>query len=412
MASFDALKWRDLSGRDREAWAAFRAAQPALRSPYFDLGWCDAVDRARGDLQVLRISQDGRGAGFLPFHLGPVGLARPAGVSFGDWHGFIAEPGKRIDAPTALAAGAPAFRFLTAPADDPGLAAYAEDHGAAYGIDLSQGFDAYARPALGAAPKAIANYRRGMRKLEADRVEVRFIFDDTSPSTLQALLALKSDQYRRSGHSDTLKWPWARRLIDALVGTSGEAFGVRLSSLWFDGQLAAAHLGLRSGGVMHHWLPAYAPCFGKYAPGNLLTHEIARQGANEAVIEIDFGPGDYTWKSEFANRRNPFVSGVVHAASFGGGVGALIWKAERRWARLPVGPAARLPRGAVRRLERELQRYAPAPAPEPGLADATAPHSLRLLVGKQPQSRAARNGTGGEAPPLQQLGHGRGVHDP
>src|SRR5690349_10248815 len=83
MTSFGVLKWRNLPARDREAWTAFRDARPELRSPYFDLGWLDAVAAARGDLLVLRGARDGRPFAFLPFHPGLLGAAQPAGAGFG-----------------------------------------------------------------------------------------------------------------------------------------------------------------------------------------------------------------------------------------------------------------------------------------------------------------------------------------
>src|SRR5262245_60156117 len=109
MTTFTVLRWRDLPARDREAWTAFRAARPELRSPYFDIGWLDAVASARGDLFVLRGSRDGKALAFLPFHPGLLGTAQPAGANFGDWHGFVAEPGARIDALEALSAGPATF---------------------------------------------------------------------------------------------------------------------------------------------------------------------------------------------------------------------------------------------------------------------------------------------------------------
>jgi CelD/BcsL family acetyltransferase involved in cellulose biosynthesis len=365
MTAYETLKWRDLTALDRHAWTAFRQAQPSLRSPYFDLGWLDAVDAARGDLKVLRGTRRGAPVAFLPFHPGLLGAALPAGANFGDWHGFVAAPDESIDAAAALAAGPATFAFAAAPATDPGLKAFADETGGSHGIDLSLGFELYARPPVVAAPKAISNFRRGMRKLEADGLEPRFVLDDHDPATLQTLIAWKSAQYRRSGHADALSWAWSLRLIDALLEGSNDRFGVRLSALWFGGELAAAHLGLRSGGVMHHWLPAYDLRFQKYAPGNLLTHEIAREGAALGVSEIDFGPGDYTWKAEFANRRNPLITGVARAASPLGRASAVAFGLGRRWSALPLGPAASLPGRLGRRIAREMAPFAPPPVTPP-----------------------------------------------
>ena len=92
MTRFELLSWRELTPRDRDAWRAFRAADPGLRSPYFDLGWLDAIDRSRGDLRVIRGSGRHGPVAYLPLHPRPF-VAEPAGGPFSDWHGFVAALG-------------------------------------------------------------------------------------------------------------------------------------------------------------------------------------------------------------------------------------------------------------------------------------------------------------------------------
>ncbi|WP_309646549.1 GNAT family N-acetyltransferase [Phenylobacterium sp.] len=362
MADFQIVRWRELTQADRGAWAAFRDAQSSLRSPYFDLGWFDAVDRARGDLFVARGTRRSGAVAFLAFHPGVLGVARPAGGTFCDWHGFVAEPGLAVEAGRALSGGPAAFRFEASPAGDPGFAAHADDRDISHTLDLSAGFEAYARPAVRAAPKAIANLRRAQRKLEADGRRVSYEIDDRSPETLAWLMALKSAQYRRSRHPDALAWDWSRRLIAALPEATPEMFGGVVSSLKIDGELAAAHLGLRSGGVMHHWLPTYEPSFASYAPGNVLAVEIARAKAPDGVVEIDLGPGDYPWKREFASGGTELIRGLAYAASPIGRAAGALGAAGRRWATLPVGPVASLPARVIGRVERTAAQWAAAPA--------------------------------------------------
>jgi CelD/BcsL family acetyltransferase involved in cellulose biosynthesis len=278
MSCFDLVKWRDLSAGDRDAWRAIRAASPSLRSPYFDLGWFDALDRVRGDLQVIRERGPHGATAFLPFHARPVG-AEPAGGPFSDWHGFIAEPGTRVDAPKALAAGAPNFRFTAAPTADAGLSPFAETRDHSHLMDLSSGFDAYAKPKTGAAPKAARNWRRGFRKMQEDGRDARFVLDDRNPQVLPALMAMKSDQFRRTGHPDRLAYRWSRELLRTLGGSRSDGFAGLMSSLYIDGELAAAHLGMRSGGVLHYWMPVFDTRFSAYAPGVVLMAEMAREGA-------------------------------------------------------------------------------------------------------------------------------------
>lgn len=361
MTRFELVKWRDLRPLDREAWRAFRAANLALRSPYFDLGWYDALNSARGDLHVLRGTANGAPVAFLPFHPRPFG-AEPPGGPFSDWHGFVASPDAIFEAPAALAAGTVNYLFTAAPAGDPGLSAFADGADASHLMDLSQGFELYAKPRAGAAPRAARNWRRGLRKLQEDGREMRFVLDDRNPETLAVLLALKSDQFRRTGHPDRLAYAWSRRLMRAVFDSRNEGFQGLLSSLWIDGVLAAAHLGMRSGGVLHYWLPVFEARFAAYAPGVVLMAEMAREGAAAGVTEIDLGPGDYQHKKELANASAPLISGVVHAASPAGRASRAAHALSRRWSAAPVGPLARLPLKAFRRLTRVFEARAPEPA--------------------------------------------------
>lgn len=363
MLRYDRVKWRDLTSRDREAWRDFRAADPGLRSPYFDLAWHDAVDRARGDLMVLKVFRRDAPAGFLPFHPGLLGTSRPSGGTFCDWQGFVAAPDIEIDARSALAAGPATFHFAATPPGDRGFGSLAEATGASHLMDISKGWDAYARPPKGrAAPKAVANFRRATRKLEADGRTVEVVTRDSRPETLNALIALKSEQYRRTGYGDLFAWGWTRRLVHELAGRRFDDFEAVLSSLWIDGTLAAAHLGLRSGGVLHHWLPAFDRNLASYAPGHLLTVEVARALADEGVAEIDLGVGEVAWKKEFANAEAPLIRGVAHARSPQGRCNAAAYALGRYWATLPLGPAARLHHGLSWRLDRRMGRFAQAPA--------------------------------------------------
>jgi CelD/BcsL family acetyltransferase involved in cellulose biosynthesis len=325
MTSFDLLRWRDLTPRDREAWRAFRNGNRALRSPYFDLGWCDAVDRARG--RPVRPEGLERGARGGVSALPPAAFQRGAagGRDLCGLARLRAEPGTALDARAALASGPATLAFSGVPEADPALAPWTQKTGTSHLMDMADGFEAYARPKGRAAPKAIANLRRAGRKLEADGRSLRVVVEDSDRATLDALLRLKSAQYRRSGHADALSWAWSRRLMDVLFELRGDGFRAVLSSLWIDDELAAAHFGLRSGAVLHHWLPAYDPKFAAYAPGNVLAVEIARAAAADGVTEIDLGQGDYPWKKEFANASATAIKGVVHGACLAGRRNAAAW---------------------------------------------------------------------------------------
>ena len=350
---YDVVRWRALTARDRQAWEAFRAADPGLRSPFFDLGWFDAVDRARSDLLVIRATCAGQPVGFFPFHRGLAGWGRPGGGTFCDWHGFVAAPDAAIDAGEALSAGLTLLRFRGAPGSDRVLGPVADTVDSSNIMDLTGGFQAYARPSGRGAPKSMSESRRALRKLEADGREMQVFVRDRRPEVLDTLMTLKSQQYRRTRRPDMFAWGWSRRLMRDLLDARSESFEGVLSSLWIDGGLASVHLGLRSGGVLHYWVPAYDPALSGYAPGSLLALEIVRTLADEGLTEMDLGPGISPWKRQFANASTPLLRGIAYAASPLGQLNATAYRTARRWSGL---------RRLGGRLERELGRFARTPA--------------------------------------------------
>lgn len=344
MTRGELIRWRDLTPADHGAWRAFRDARATLAGPYHAPGWFETLERARGDLWVLRArSSRGETTGFLPLHLGWLGGARRAGRPLGDRHGFIAPPNARLDAPRLLRdAGLHAYRFRAAPPDDPGLGVHAVEEGACRMVDLSSGFGAYAAPTAGGAPRAIRGRRRGLRKLEEDGRDLRFVFDDRSREAFDGLLRQKQAQYRRTRMVDVLAWPWARRVLADVFAQRGETFEGRLSSLWIDGHLAAAHLGLRSGAVLHYWIGGYDDQLARYSPGVILAVELAREAARMGVTQIDLGIGESQFKREFGDRALHTLEGVACAEGPGGRVHS--WAAR-------VGRGGSWPVRALKRLD-------------------------------------------------------------
>jgi CelD/BcsL family acetyltransferase involved in cellulose biosynthesis len=140
-----------------------------------------------------------------------------------------------------------------------------------------------------------------------------------------------------------------------------ESRAALLSSFWIDGELAAGHFGLMSGGVLHHWMPVYDLKFAGYSPGSVLWLELARELSATGLTSMDLGVGDYRWKREFANASAPLIAGVAHAPTAAGRLNAAAYAAGRRWSVLPLGPAAALPHKVSRRLDKMLAPHAPAP---------------------------------------------------
>jgi len=292
------LPWSNLDAADRRAWRRLRATRASLSSPYFAWDWFAAIQAARGDLLVLRAEIDGESLAYLPFHRSPLGRIRPAGGPVSDWHGFMAGPDFHLSASDLVGAlRSRALTFPFTPADDPVLAPLGRARGASALIDMSDGYAAYSAGQSRMRPKPFRNLRARERRLRSEHPEAILTTDD--PEALGQAIALKSAHYRRTGQPDVLARPWVRRLLRDLGQATGSELRLQVSTLRDGPRLLASHIGLREGGLLHYWLPAYDPAAHAVSPGLVLLHAIAR--AEDGLSVIDLGGGDYRFKEEFAN---------------------------------------------------------------------------------------------------------------
>lgn len=342
-----------LGSRERSAWSAFQSTNASLASPYFSLGFLDAMAQARRDTRVAVIREKGAITGFLPFHQGLLGYARPLGGPLGDHHGFIAPPDAQFDLRTVLRhAGLKVFDFSGALGTQQAFRDHAHLTDGSWVIDLSGGYDVWLAGRSAIEPKAFRNLRARRRKLEDETAGFTFRVHDERPEVLAAALEWKSAQYVRTGHFDVFSVDWTRRLIDAL-GAEGLENAQRLvSSLEIDGKLAAIHVGMRSQHVLHYWFPVYDPEFSRLGPGLNLLLEIARELSAQGLSEIHLGPGDYDFKRELSSWQFPLMAGYAAAPSLAGAARQLAGRIEDTAERLPLGPISRLPGRAFRRIDR------------------------------------------------------------
>ncbi|WP_429912836.1 GNAT family N-acetyltransferase [Glycocaulis sp.] len=353
MMQVETCRAQSLGKTERDTWRSFQAADASFASPYFSLGFLDAMAAVRRDTRVLVIREAGAIKGFLPFHKGALGHARPLGGPLSDHHGFIAAPGTRFDLEAVLkAAGLKVFDFFGAIGTQTAFRDHAQLVDGSWVIDLSAGYNAWIETRSAVEPKAFRNLRARRRKLEEETVSFKFRIQDDRPEVLEKAIEWKSRQYRRTSHFDVFSVDWTRKLIDTLVkGGLDNASGL-VSSLEVNGQLAAAHVGMRSDTVLHYWFPVYDPEFSKLGPGlNLLT-EIARTLSGEGLREIHLGPGEYDFKRELASWQFPLASGYVAAPSLLGAARQLADHIEDAAERLPLGALSTLPGRAFRRIDR------------------------------------------------------------
>ena len=265
------------------------------------------------DVRVAVIEDAGSVAGFLPFEVGRRRHGRPVGRPFSDYHGPVLDDAAAIDARELVrACGLATWSFDHLPAGIAAFAPHVWSHGASPYLDLVGGV----RP-RGGRPACASDIRgalRKARKLAREVGPLRFVPHSDDPDLLAQTIAWKRQQYAETGVHGR---PRGRRAPASCSGTSHAAqaseFAGVLSVLHAGDQVAALHLGLRSGGVLHSWFPAYNPELHRYSPGLVLLLELAGAAPALGIRELDFGKGEARYKLALATGTVPLHEGCVGA---------------------------------------------------------------------------------------------------
>ncbi|MEO1038226.1 MAG: GNAT family N-acetyltransferase [Pseudomonadota bacterium] len=349
---FETKRASELTPEHREAWAHFLSASPKLSSPYFGLGFLDAVSTVRSDAEVAIQRRGGEIEAMIPFHRGFLGHARPLGGPLGDHQALISPPGTAVDLQALFgSSGISAFDFHGVLGVQPAFKRYGQIADGSWVVDLSAGYDAFIARQKKLGGNTFRTISKAPDKVMARVGEPVFRFDDTRPEALDALFAWKSDQYRASGHFDVFSVDWTRALLMRLLASEAEDCRAVLSSLEADGRIIAVHLGMIGPRALHYWFPAYDPELAKCAPGNALLMAICEHLANEGVGELHLGPGDFRYKAAMGSWQIPLrVGSVTRAAPTGLAIQAaqLI---EQIAEAAPLGRFSRWPGKAFRRID-------------------------------------------------------------
>ncbi|MFS2317891.1 GNAT family N-acetyltransferase [Maricaulis sp. D1M11] len=301
-----------LSAAHRQAWQAFQRENIQLASPYFTLEFADLCERVRPDTQVCVVTTRGQVQGFLPFHAGRTGIARPLAGPLGDVHGLIEAEAGCLDAGHIIReAGLGVFEYHSALASQCGFSGAAELRDGSWQIELSQGFAAWQDNRRSLFPKAMRNLRARRRRLEALDAGYEFVMDDRRPAVFEAMLAWKRQQYRETGVFDVFSVGWSHALMRQVFETRTDALTGLSSALYIGGRLAAVHIGMASDRLCHYWFPAYDRNLSHLSPGLLLLEEMIRAAASMGHSGVELGPGDYQFKRELATVQTGLVGGAL-----------------------------------------------------------------------------------------------------
>ncbi len=328
----------ELTAGEESQWQALRAGADVWRNPFFSPAFTRAVAVQRADARVALVMRGDELVGVWPFHLRPLGLARPIGAPLSDWHGPIFARKSTCDPGAFLtAAGAAGTRLagLADPFDQ--FAALRGPAIVSHAAFLYDGADALIGRLNAARPAHGKNMRRRFRKAERDAGGVGFVIGGRDLALFNQMLVWKRAQYGATGKHDVLAAPWVEALLRGLASSAGYGLRAELFGVTLAGKLAAVELFLREGDVLHAWFPAYDPAFAPFSPGHLLTELVVRHAAASGVARIEFGPGEADFKRAWSDGGFAMHEAVWHAP------GALGWMraaGQGLWARAEARPLA------------------------------------------------------------------------
>lgn len=305
-----------------DSWAAMLRDSPELDSPFLGPGFASAVAQVRDGVQVAVVQEGARPVGYFAFQRHALGLgaplaaygrfpvASPLGMS--DHQAVVTAPGVRID-PLALvrACDLGCWSFDHLIVRDDGFAPFRTAVRESPVIGIASGHDAWAARQRDSGSRLIPELARKRRRLEREVGPVRFETHSANTEHLGTLMALKRDQYRRTGAPDRLGVRWVADLIRLLHATDRPDLAGRLSVLYAGDHVVAVHMGLRSHRTWHWWIPTYDPAFSRHSPGQLLLHEMVRACDEEGIERIDLGAGGARYKDRFATGHVAIATGRV-----------------------------------------------------------------------------------------------------
>ncbi len=350
---FDALPPSCLPTEDAAAWRAIQAADPALGSPFLSPDWALAVERAQGGersgVRVLRIEAEDGAKGFFSVRRRGA-VAMPTGAPMCDYQGLVAEPGLVVEAREILEAlQVDRLDFSHMLADQPPFAPYLRGRDLSHAVDLSAGYAAYAEERRGQTG-LMKDLDKRRRKAEREIGPVTFQAFSHSGADFEKLVAWKRELMRATGQTDLFEAGWPLRLLHDLFESRDPAFGGALFTLSLGDRLAAAHLHLRGRRTIHAWIIGHDHSLDRYSPGLLLFQDLLRW-MDGGYDYLDFGPGDYRFKHQFANAGRAIGHGFVGRPSPAALVRAAQYRVRAVAERLDLGEVSALPGKAMRRLD-------------------------------------------------------------
>jgi len=330
----------DLGESELQAWNRLVEEYPSNRRAFLSPAYCRAVASHFPDVRVLVFRAAGQSVAFLPIQSGEGllklgGVHEPVGGVMADYFGLVAKPGFSPQIAEVLKQSrinAIAFTHLDETQSAFGLTGEQPRIGLRTHI-AGSGKDFW--DSLRAIDKKLVNdTERRERKLLTECGALSFELNSSNPEAdLEELIQLKQSQYDRTGKRGApLFEDRNMNLLRTLRGNMDPSCTGLLSILRVNGELVAAHFGLKCHEILHFWFPVYAVRFHSYSPGRILFKYVVHEGAAQGIRIIDRGEGDTPAKRDFANEEHRYYRGVWSQSGvpglFGRAALSLSWRLE------------------------------------------------------------------------------------
>jgi CelD/BcsL family acetyltransferase involved in cellulose biosynthesis len=331
-------------------------------SPYFRYEFTEAVARARSDVRIAVLEDEGELVGFFPHHAPYGGIVRPVGAPMSDYQGIVAGDHSRLDPQRVVkATGGSAIVFDNWYSPQGGLPEARREREGSVIVDLAGGAGAYFEERTRLHRDHFRKTARRLRAAERDFGPVRVELGDASGEAFATLSAWKQAQYLSTGKLNVLRIGWVKSVLDDLRAREGDEFGGLTASLWFGDRLAAVEFGLVGDDVYHSWFPAYDPQLARYSPGLLLLHGLFERANGRGLKRIDLGRGGAHYKKYYASYEVPLDQGRMLVPGLAS-LGIRGWEMAENAARLMPQAVADLP-VRLRRRWSQVSAFQPRLAP-------------------------------------------------
>ena len=304
----DIRKLESLTVDERAQWRAWQAADPDLASPYFCVEFAEIAAGISPASAMAVFRRGDTVVGYFPFQRRG-GAVQPIAAPMNDYHGVIGPKGQTPDlAETArLLNGA---RFSVNGWVGPAVAGI-RGESIRTAVPEEGGYEAWYAQRRQAFGKYFKDKERARRSMATEFGEVEVEIGLRDHGLLDELIALKREQYRRTGRHDVFACGWTRDLLHALMAAKTDSFGASIAVLRAGGRVCAMEYSLHAGERFHFWFPAYVPALARCSPGIILSMETMRLGAEQGYREFDYGFGGEAYKRYFCDKLQPVTEAVV-----------------------------------------------------------------------------------------------------